>query len=704
MTLPRFKKLLFEHKWLLIVFPVALAILVFIFTAGMRKQYTSATVIYTGLVSGYTLETAEGTRIDHLAINNSFDNLINTVRARVTVEEVGVRLLAQHLMMSKANLKIASEETLEELNAAVPASLKAKLVDKSSLPVTIQNVYQAYNDGELAIVELLNAKEGYYSELSISENLKVERVGTSDMVQISYTAYDPGVAQSTLKILTSIFLGRYKKIKAEETGSVVAYFEEELRKALERLRSGEDKLKDFSTKNRIINYYEQTKYISAQQKDIEMDIKQEQSNLAASEAAFKKLDEKLSIRKEITQRSSQINQSRDSISNLNSKLAVLEVNPNADPEKVEALKRQISTLEDKLKQDIALLYNSNNTKEGIPSKALFEEWVSSLVAVDKGKARVKVMDEIRQGYQRFYDQFAPLGSGLNRLEREVGVAEREYLEILHSLNMSKLKDRNLEFASKLRVIDAPVFPLKANPSKRLILIIASLLAGFMFSTGYIAVREYFDTTIKDPEKAERLTGLTFAGALPLLETPSSKISFAFIEEKLLNQCISKLKLQSHNYKGQKPFLIIMFSVREEEGKSHFGSRLTEKLNRSGHPTLLCEPVNRQKRMDESALAYKLPVNFTSVTSLQELTGRSLSNYDYVILEIPSILSHALPIQLIQQADLSLMVVAADRSWDEADTYSLSRFKEVAARPVLLLLNRVKMAYLEGIIGKIRRHK
>jgi GTPase Era involved in 16S rRNA processing len=62
------------------------------------------------------------------------------------------------------------------------------------------------------------------------------------------------------------------------------------------------------------------------------------------------------------------------------------------------------------------------------------------------------------------------------------------------------------------------------------------------------------------------------------------------------------------------------------------------------------------------------------------------------------------VQLIQQADLSLVLVSADRTWDEADTYSLSRFKEVAARPVLLLLNKVKMVYLEGIIGKIRKHK
>jgi uncharacterized protein involved in exopolysaccharide biosynthesis len=702
MTLLNFKRLLKEHKRLLLLFPVALALLVFIFTASMRRQYTSKTLIYTGLVSGYTLESAEGNRVDYLAINNSFDNLINTVKSRITIEEVGVRLLAQHLMMKKENIKVASEETLEELNQQIPVELRKRLVDENSFSNTVQNIYTAFNGGEKSIVDLLNSKEGYYSELGISSRLKAERVGTSDMVEISYTAYDPGVAQYTLKILTSIFLGRYRKIKAEETGSVVAYFEEQLKKALAHLRAGEDKLKDFSTKNRIINYYEQTKYISAQQKDIEMEIQAEQSNLAASEAAFKKLEDKLSIRKDITLKSSQINQDRDSISELSSQLTVMEINSNTDPNKAAELKRHINSLENKLKQDIASLYNSHNSTEGIPSKNLFEEWVDALVSVDKGKARLKVMDGIRRDYQKFYDQFAPLGSGLNRLEREVSVAEKEYLEILHSLNMSKLRERNLEFSSKLRIMDAPIFPLKANSSKRLILVIGSFLAGLMLCMGYIVGKEYVDTTIRNPERAEKFTGLSFVGALPLIDKRRSKINYAHLERKLLNQCLSKLKLKTSHIQEGKPFVIILFSTRNEEGKTHFGHKLAQILNRSGNPTLLCEPASKLKKVDDTALQYNLPANFNSIASLQELTKRTLDSYNYVILEIPSIINHSLPVELIEKADLSLMLVSAERVWEEADNYSLESYKEAAKQPVLLVVNKMKLEYLESITGKISK--
>jgi polysaccharide biosynthesis transport protein len=691
--------LISRNKWLLAGFPLTLAVVVFVFTMHMKREYTSSTLIYTGLVSGYTLETGENSRMDYLAVNNAFDNLINTARARATVEEVGVRILAQHLLMTGENAKYANQETLNALNRVIPSELKTRLVAED-VEQTVQNIYAEYDQEEKPVVDLLTDKNGIYSEIGISSRLKASRMGTSDMIELKYTAQDPGVALQTLKILTDIFLGRYRKIKVEETGSVVAYFEEQLKKALEKLRGGEERLKTFATENRIINYYEQTKYISAQQRDIELEIHEEKSSLAAAQAAFQELDEKLAIRKDIALKSSQINQLRDSLSHVSSRLTMLQVDEAADPAKLANLRRQATLMEDKLKQDIALLYNANNTKEGIPSKALFEEWINSLISIDKSKARLKVMEQVRKDYQRFYDKFAPLGSGLNRLEREVGVAEREYLEILHSLNMSKLRERNLEFSSKLRIIDPPVFPLKPEPSKRLLLVVASFLVGLMLCSGYVVAKEYFDTTVRNPERASRLTGLSFAGALPLYHKRYRRVNYAQLEKKLLNFCAGKINFNLPAGPVQAPRFIVLFSIRNDEGKTYLGHRLADRLNRSGSPTLLCEPLNRLKPFHESTLPYKLPANFSSVTSLQELTNRTLNSYHYVILEIPSIINHPLPVELIQKADLSLLLLEAGRKWEEADAFSLARYKEIARNPVMLLLNKVEPDQLAGVVGKV----
>jgi len=113
-------------------------------------------------------------------------------------------------------------------------------------------------------------------------------------------------------------------------------------------------------------------------------------------------------------------------------------------------------------------------------------------------------------------------------------------------------------------------------------------------------------------------------------------------------------------------------------------------------------MNRRKQGNENAFQYKLSANFSSVTSLQDLTDRTLEAYNYVILEIPSIINHSLPIELIRKADLSLLVVSADKTWNEADTHSLNRYKEIAQKPVLLLLNRMKADYLKSLIGRIPR--
>ena len=47
---------------------------------------------------------------------------------------------------------------------------------------------------------------------------------------------------------------------------------------------------------------------------------------------------------------------------------------------------------------------------------------------------------------------APLGATLKRIEREINVAEKEYLSLLHSLNLSKLRQQNIELSSNIKAV------------------------------------------------------------------------------------------------------------------------------------------------------------------------------------------------------------------------------------------------------------
>ena len=81
-------KFLFRIKWWLIICPIAVALLVYLYMGRQTRYYRSTSTIYTGIVSGYDLENGEGSREDWNTINNAMDKLINTIKSQRTLNNV----------------------------------------------------------------------------------------------------------------------------------------------------------------------------------------------------------------------------------------------------------------------------------------------------------------------------------------------------------------------------------------------------------------------------------------------------------------------------------------------------------------------------------------------------------------------------------------------------------------------------------------
>ena len=135
MTLIDFIRLILKHLILLIVVPLLLATMVIALTMNPSFEYSSQTILYTGLASGSSIEMDK--TFNYQATNTAFDNLINIIESRETQEEVAIRLLALHLMLPEANPKYISKTFYDELKSKIPADLynyveKGKNVDSSS--------------------------------------------------------------------------------------------------------------------------------------------------------------------------------------------------------------------------------------------------------------------------------------------------------------------------------------------------------------------------------------------------------------------------------------------------------------------------------------------------------------------------------------------------------------------------------------------
>ena len=101
MSLFQFGRLVYRNGLYLVFIPLLLAVFVFLFTLKQKKHYASSALIYTGIASGFNIESGSADKVDYHAVNNAFDNLITIIESKQTVEEVMLRLLAKHIYKLK---------------------------------------------------------------------------------------------------------------------------------------------------------------------------------------------------------------------------------------------------------------------------------------------------------------------------------------------------------------------------------------------------------------------------------------------------------------------------------------------------------------------------------------------------------------------------------------------------------------------------
>jgi len=537
MNIIEFLRLIIKHLRLLIIAPFLLAILVIMLTMKPSFKYSSQTILYTGLATGSSIEMEK--TFNYFATNSAFDNLINIINSRETQEEVAIRLLTQHLMLPGANPKYISKKLYDEFKIKIPSHIynyieKDEITDVSKKD-SIENYYKKKplfpreinpinyektvknltvlmrSSNDNFIYEILNYEDDHYSLKELS-TISATRINSSDLVKMSYTTNDPGICQQTLAIYNEVCIKNYKNIKENRSDAVVKYFEEQLVEANKKLKIAEDKLLEFNKSYNIINYYEQSKAVAVVKEDMEVDYNNKKAKLAGTIAATKKIEEKLEIQKKIQILNNEVLDKKKKLGNLNYEIAINETMLTSDKnqtiaKELIALKSEREKLTDDIQQQVNQIYQFENSIEGIQRGKALPEWLDNVIETENLKASIGVMDKRNKDFKEQYSIYAPAGANIKRIEREISVSEQGYLEILHGLNLAKLKLQDNELSSNLKTIDAPYYPLSPIPGKRKILVVAALFLGTILILAIILLMEFFDNTLKNSEKATKKLGL-----------------------------------------------------------------------------------------------------------------------------------------------------------------------------------------------------
>lgn len=799
----QFLKIVQSNLLMLVTIPIVVAFVVFMLVRNQSKIYSSETIIFTGLASGSSIE--EETRYNLFQINNAFDNLINIITSRESLEEVSMHLLACHLLLNEANPKYISKDNFKLFNAKVPDYIKDWVVDRAiSLPdksssvrktgsltdtlfhqvaegesiedisslygissddfirlnsnvslvpgnrviinifisgntngqddniiilnesgkqyvnippagiqkevyaLTIRNLYQYMTQNDTNyLYNLLHYKHRHYSIKALS-SIKVKRISNSDLVKISYENDDPGITQYTLQVLSKVFIKNYKYLKSNQNDDVVAYFRMEVNKALDKLHQSEEALLFFNKQNNIINYNEQTKFIAKKKEDLDVSHQNARVRYASAGAALNELEIKLELRKDIQLKTSKLIELRQNLADISGQVLYYETTEqdSVSKAKIASLKNSAHDVKQTLKQHVVNLYTLTNTRDGLPLANLLNEWLDNVILFEESKAALEVLSQRKQEVMDVYKIFAPLGANLKRLEREIDVNEREYLSLLHGLNLSKLKQQNIELKAKINVVDPPFYPLTAKKSKAKLLILAGGLVGFILTLFIILMFEYFDNTIRTAERVQRFTGLHLSSLYPSENVPTSIFNLPFIHSRLIELIVQDIQnaIQKSPSSSSQAAIIPLYSTQSHEGKSFMADKLYHTLSNTGKRVLLLIPDKENSEFVPSyAKTYSLSPSFSEVDNIEDLTGSDM-NYDIIFIEIPALLFYSFPYKLMQKAAYSLLICRANREWTESDHKSLEKIKKWLPQSSGVILNGTAMDQVESLLGELPRKR
>lgn len=689
-------RFLYKIRWYLVILPLIALVIAWFMTRNMERVYDTNTTIYTGMITGYNIEGGTGSAGGNAQTN--ITNLMLIITTDNTIHEVSLRLFARCMMYGNPNKdnNYISAEHFRALNNSVPADVKA-LINKNSEAATYANL-KAYEKPtqDNYLFGLLNYHP-YFGINNITARLKVLQLNKSDIIDIGYTANDAGIAYNTLDILNEVFARQYQQLRYGETSNVIKFFEREVARLYRLLTGAEDDLIRYNVERRIINYGEQTKMVADLDAKHKTSSNDQLMNYTTSKAMLDYLERQLGNRakvilanKDFTSHINEISRLQSRISNLRLMTSEGGGSNDAQLELAQAEKQLQATAAKvrDLTKDIEA--NSYSSDTGVKASDLISRWLEQVLILEKTKAEMSAQDIMRQQIDRELLYYAPIGATITRKDRHISFIEGNYMEMLRALNAARLRQRNLQMSTAtLRVLNPPMFPMNAQPTNRLMILLGAFLLTFLLTAMYFFIIELLDRTLRDRMRSERITKIPVLGCFP----KESNLRYRRYNKTISDMALRQLSkaLLPHFKEGQQNVLNLL-STDASNGKSYLAQELQNYWISIGLQVRLLT-------YDEDFLAEDS--KYILAKDIKDLCPDLLPN-EIAIVEYPNLDDNSISPALLNMGTINLMVTRANRTWKDVDQKAL---KEVQAmlenkESLYMYLTEAQRYAVEEFVGQL----
>lgn len=442
------------------------------------------------------------------------------------------------------------------------------------------------------------------------EDLKILRIGKTDILEISYQNSDPKLAALAVNEVVNFYLANNVIDNRTEAATARRFIVKQLPKTEAIVRQAEEVLRRFEEQNNIVDLEGEAQSAVQVTANLENQLSTAQVQLADANTQSQSLQNDLlgmnsqqAVVASSVSQSPGVQRALEELQQVESQLANgLAIYQEQHPRIVD-LRNKKTTLESLLEGRVEQVLGTptNQPSKDLQTGELKQQITSNLVQIETRRlglaSQVSALSNVLANYKQRANVLPGLKQRKGELEREVTAARSTYETLLRRLEEIRVEENRVVGNARLiEVAEVPEEPVGANEERTIAL---GILLGILLAIGSALLLDALDTSIKTVKEAKELFGGTLLGTIPLFGKKDPDRDIPIIAARDLPR--SPISEAYRTFQANLNFLssdkelkvVVVTSSIAQEGKSTLCANLAVTMAQSERRVLLIDADTRQ---------------------------------------------------------------------------------------------------------------
>lgn len=598
MNIPDFIRNVWQNKWLVIIVPIACAILTFFLVKDLPKKYLSSVQLSTG-ITDRSQEILSGDRLDYYRVSQQFGNVIELMKTRRVLNILSLDLVL-HDLQNPSTAFSKLPEALLELPPQELEQIIAIFKEKQ-----VHNYFVTTEDnGEYPLFDWI--KSMGYDEEAISENLSIYRHGESDFINVEYISENPHLSAFAVNTFSRQFIDYYHNVTSKSRRSTLVLLDSILQEKKTSMDVKNTQLKNFKSGRGVLDLSAQSDILYQQIAEQENRRSQLMGEIQSLQGGIRRINEQLNSNDfdsgNTVRENNEIIQLGKQLDQANKRYFENNFNPLD--------KRIVDSLEMLRTAKIAAMSRQSPVDKEELRRGLLKDKSDLEVALASASNSMSTIETELATLRSRFGAMMPADAGVQNLQRETELAIKEYTDAMDRYNQAALENSAM---LNLTVVESG-FPGPPEASKVMQLTIASWFASLTFILTLLLILFLLDHSIKTSEQLATATGKPVIGGINFIRDSERDLREIWDENNpsadyvLYRDLLRSLRFELDNALSTNNEKVVgITSLSDGEGKTFLTASLAYAfalINKkvlligNGHPNLTELISNKQQEKNQ----------------------------------------------------------------------------------------------------------